>query len=77
MMKALPINRLIDEPELDLEDPLVLSFLPKNWTIPLAGNRSEDLDLSKVKSYVEETYYDMDYKSPQYNAPRLKARDFV
>ena len=42
----------------------------------IQGAHMEDLDLQKVSEYVNETYYDMDYKTKAYTSPRLKAKDF-
>lgn len=36
----------------------------------------EEIDLNKVKNWVEETYYDEDYKSDAYTACRMKPNEF-
>ena len=35
-----------------------------------------DVDLDSLKNWVEETYYEEDYKSSAYTAPRLKKNEF-
>lgn len=37
---------------------------------------SDELDMDKIKEWVEETYYDGDYKSDQYSPGTYEAKEF-
>lgn len=58
-------------------DPECYINIDEHHYATIKGVNTDQLDLEKVRVWVEETYFSLDYLSTQYVVPRLSAKDFV
>lgn len=52
-------------------------YLDEDHYATIHGVHSDKIDEEKVRQWVEETYYSLDYKSSHYIIPRLRGDEFI
>jgi len=59
------------------DDLLIVSVDGIEYVVIKDVSSEDDIDLKKVGEWVEDTYYDEDYKSSMYVPPRLSCKEFA